>query len=62
MSYYTAVIFLFLVAVQYVGIFIFFAVNRKSLKSESNKKCCGYIYEDLNFNIRGNMALAFPLL
>ena len=61
-SYYTALIFCFLIALQYVGVFLFFAANRRSLKSESNKKCCGYIYEELNYNVRGNMALAFPLL
>ena len=62
LSYYTALIFCFLITLQYVGVFLFFAVNRKTLNSESNKKCCGYIYEELNFNVRGNMALAFPLL
>ena len=41
---------------------IFFIKRHKGLDEEKNKNRCGYIYEDLNYKIRGAFALCYPLI
>ena len=41
---------------------IFFIKRHKGLDEERNKKRCGYIYEDLNYKIRGAFALSYPIV
>ena len=44
-----------------VPIFLFKKFSNKTLDDERNKKRCGYVYEDLNYEIRGHRTLLYPI-
>lgn len=48
--------------IEMVGVTYFLCTRFKHLDEEKNKRRCGYIYEDLNYRVRGRWALTYPVL
>ena len=61
-SFYAAVITLAICAIEIISISIWLACNHKRLDSQKSKRRCGYIYENLNYKVRGIWALAYPIV
>ena len=49
-------------ACEFFGIIIFFKSKRWQLNEEKNIKRCGYIYQELNYRVRGGWALLYPII
>ena len=61
-SFYAAVITLAICSIEIASISLWLACNHKSLDTKKSKKRCGYIYQDLNYNVGGAWALAYPIV
>ena len=61
-SYWVSIAFLALLTLELIFVPVFLHRNYPDLDKERNTKKCGYVYEDLNFKIRGKWALAYPVL
>ena len=48
--------------IELIAISIFLKCNKERLDEKAPRKRCGYIFEDLNYRIRGGWALTFPIL
>ena len=57
-----ALIFLSVCVAELVAVSIFFKVRYSVLDEERSKKRCGYIFEDINYKIRGGWALSYPII
>ena len=51
-----------ILTVELLGISVYLRRNRKRLDEESTKNRCGYIFEELNYKIRGGWTLSYPIL
>ena len=45
-----------------IAVLIFMIRNYKSLDTDKHKKRCGFIYQELNYKVRGAKALSSPIL
>ena len=61
-SFWMATIALAICAIEFFAISIFLRCYQKRLDEDKPKKRCGYIYEGLNYKIRGGWALLYPIL
>lgn len=63
-SYYLALVALLVCGLELVFVPLFLIVRWRqgTLGDKKNKKRCGYIYEDLNYKIRGGWTLLYPIL
>ena len=61
-SYWIAVCFLTLYALELLALMFFFCCCFKKLNSDRMIKRCGYIYENLNYKIHGRAPLMYPLI
>ena len=62
LSFYFAVGAMVICACEFFGIIIFFKSKRWQLNEEKNIKRCGYIYQELNYRVRGGWALLYPII
>ena len=60
-SYWFAVLIISGCAIEIAGVNCFFCTKRKKLDKKKNKKACGYIYEELQYKIMGNLTLLYPI-
>ena len=63
-SFYFAIAALIVCALELVlvPIWFFITFRKGTLDEKKNKKRCGYLYEDLNYKIRGGWTLCYPIL
>ncbi len=61
-SFYAAVLTLAICSIEIVSISIWLACNYKRLDTRKSKRRCGYIYQDLNYKVRGAWPLAYPVV
>ena len=62
-SFYGAIVAVLMCTVQIIAVTIFFCKNeRKQLNRKRYKQRCGYVYEELNYNVRGGWTLLYPIL
>ena len=61
-SFYASIFGLGVCFIELISVSIFLRVNISSLDENRRTRRCGYIYEGLNFKIRGGKALVYPLL
>lgn len=57
-----AALIICLLEVVLVSIYLKYHFMNKTLDKESTKDRCGYIFEELNYKIRGGWTLAYPIL
>ena len=62
LSLYFAIGAMIICTCEFIGIIVFFKRKRNELHKEKNRKRCGYIYEELNYRVRGGWALFYPII
>ena len=60
--YVLSIVCLVVCLVEILACSIFLKLQIKHLDEEKNLKRCGYLYEELNYRIRGAWALSYPIL
>ena len=61
-SFFFAIFVLFLQFGQLVTLTVFFCKNKAHLEEKRHLDRIGFVYQELNFKVRGAWALAFPIL
>jgi len=61
-SFIFSIVFLSALLVELVGVSIYLRCKRNQLDDEAPRKRCGYVFEELNYKIRGGWALTYPIL